>query len=68
MALRFLPALLLLAATALAGAILPAPRPAEATTVNATAIRITTTPGADGYYATGDRTSFEITFDQTMKS
>ena len=66
--LRLAPLLLLAAAFALAGAILPAPRAAEASTVNATAISIVTTPGDDGYYATGDRISFEITFDQTMKS
>ena len=65
--LRLAPLLLLAAAFALAGAILPAPRPAEASTVNATAIRIATDPGVDGYYATGDRISFEVTFDQTMK-
>ena len=68
MALRILPALLLLAAMALAGVLLPEPRAAEATTPSVTAIRIATTPGADGYYATGDRISFELTFDQTMKS
>ena len=59
--------LALAAAVALAGAILPAPRTAEASTVNATAISIVTTPGSAGYYATGDRITFEITFDQTMK-
>ena len=68
MAQRFLPALLLLAALALAGVLLPEPRAAEATTPSVTAIRIATDPGADGYYATGDRISFELTFDQTMKS
>ena len=66
--LRLAPLLLLAAAFALAGAILPAPRAAEASIPSVTGLRIASDPGADGYYATGDRITFEITFDQTMKS
>ena len=64
---RILPALLL-AAMALAGVLLPEPRTAEATTLNATALRISTDPpGGEGVYVTGDRISFEVTFDRTVK-
>ena len=68
-AIRLALLLLLAVAVGLAGAILTPgspPRPAEATTPAVTQLRITSDPGAKGYYATGDRIIFEVTFDTVI--
>ena len=73
MVLRFLPALLLLAALTLAGAILPGltpppPAAAHGTNLAVTNVVIQGTPNSGGAYATGETITVRLSFNQCIKS